>query len=262
MAGMESTMPPLQQAFGQQWKKLCEPHTIQPTDHELRINNAAVHNHLGKRGLRCHVRSVFFIGFGSNDYLNNYLMPNYNLLGFSTMGTAFTTLGARRFMVANVGVLGCIPSVLAQNFINHCSADVNNLVLIFNGKLRTLLHNLDSNLPGSNSYTLTLMECSMISLNPESYGFSVVNRGCCGIGRNRGQITCLPLQTPCPNRNKRAPCVAPVTWYAEVPQPAFLLLEYPSHKKVLELILHSSVHIVHEHIRFPLLLAPRHHPRH
>jgi len=29
-----------------------------------------------------------------------------------------------------------------------------------------------------------------------------VNRGCCGLGRNRGQITCLPFQTPCPNRNR------------------------------------------------------------
>jgi len=33
-------------------------------------------------------------------------------------------------------------------------------------------------------------------------GFSVVDRACCGIGRNQGQITCLPLQTPCPNRNQ------------------------------------------------------------
>lgn len=33
-------------------------------------------------------------------------------------------------------------------------------------------------------------------------GFRVVNRGCCGIGRNRGQITCLPFQTPCPNRDE------------------------------------------------------------
>lgn len=29
-----------------------------------------------------------------------------------------------------------------------------------------------------------------------------MNRGCCGIGRNRGQITCLPFQTPCPNRSE------------------------------------------------------------
>lgn len=33
-------------------------------------------------------------------------------------------------------------------------------------------------------------------------GFRVTNAGCCGIGRNSGQITCLPLQTPCPNRNE------------------------------------------------------------
>ncbi|KAG0487001.1 hypothetical protein HPP92_009096 [Vanilla planifolia] len=162
-------------------------------------------------------RSVFFIGFGSNDYLNNYLMPNYNTR-FQYNGEQFAellieqygrqlqglyNLGARRFMVANVGVLGCIPSVLAQNFINHCSADVNNLVLIFNGKLRTLLHNLDSNLPGSKFVHIDINGMfNDILENPESYGFSVVNRGCCGIGRNRGQITCLPLQTPCPNRNK------------------------------------------------------------
>lgn len=33
-------------------------------------------------------------------------------------------------------------------------------------------------------------------------GFSVIDRGCCGIGKNRGQITCLPFQTPCSNRNE------------------------------------------------------------
>lgn len=33
-------------------------------------------------------------------------------------------------------------------------------------------------------------------------GFSVIDRGCCGIGRNRGQITCLPYAVPCSNRNQ------------------------------------------------------------
>lgn len=33
-------------------------------------------------------------------------------------------------------------------------------------------------------------------------GFRVSNAGCCGVGRNRGQITCLPFQTPCQNRNE------------------------------------------------------------
>lgn len=33
-------------------------------------------------------------------------------------------------------------------------------------------------------------------------GFSVWDRGCCGLGRNQGQITCLPFVPPCPNRNQ------------------------------------------------------------
>jgi len=33
-------------------------------------------------------------------------------------------------------------------------------------------------------------------------GFSVINAGCCGVGRNNGQITCLPMQTPCENRRE------------------------------------------------------------
>lgn len=33
-------------------------------------------------------------------------------------------------------------------------------------------------------------------------GFYVIDKGCCGVGRNSGQITCLPLQTPCANREE------------------------------------------------------------
>lgn len=33
-------------------------------------------------------------------------------------------------------------------------------------------------------------------------GFNVVDRACCGIGRNQGQITCLPFAMPCFDRNQ------------------------------------------------------------
>lgn len=33
-------------------------------------------------------------------------------------------------------------------------------------------------------------------------GFDVVDKGCCGVGRNNGQITCLPLQQVCEDRGK------------------------------------------------------------
>lgn len=163
-------------------------------------------------------RSVFFLGFGSNDYLNNYLMPNYNTR-FQYNGEQFAdlliqqyahqletlyNLGARRFMVANIGALGCIPSVLAQNFIiSNCSAGVNNLVTIFNSKLRPLLHSLETNLRESHFIYIDIYGMfNDILQNPWTYRFDVVNRGCCGMGRNKGQISCIPLQIPCPDRDK------------------------------------------------------------
>ncbi|CAK9161132.1 unnamed protein product [Ilex paraguariensis] len=36
----------------------------------------------------------------------------------------------------------------------------------------------------------------------ECFGFNTVDRACCGTGRNQGQITCLPFQVPCSNRNQ------------------------------------------------------------
>ena len=33
-------------------------------------------------------------------------------------------------------------------------------------------------------------------------GFDVIDKGCCGVGRNNGQLTCLPLQTACRDRTK------------------------------------------------------------
>jgi GDSL-like Lipase/Acylhydrolase len=33
-------------------------------------------------------------------------------------------------------------------------------------------------------------------------GLTVVNKGCCGVGRNNGQYTCLPYQIPCQNREQ------------------------------------------------------------
>ncbi|KAF7824979.1 GDSL esterase/lipase [Senna tora] len=181
---------------------------------------------------------LFFVGMGSNDYLNNYLMPNYptrnqyngqqfaNLLTqtysqqltvrflncpYSCISLTTTpiyarrlyNLGARKFVIAGLGLMGCIPSILAQSTSGRCSEEVNLLVQPFNANVRNMLSNLNANLPGSKFIFIDVASMFQdILLNARSYGFSVVNRGCCGIGRNRGQITCLPFQTPCPNRNQ------------------------------------------------------------
>lgn len=155
------------------------------------------------------------------------------------MSQRLYNLGGRKFVIAGLGRMGCIPSILAQNPSGTCSDEVNRLVLPFNTNVKTMINNLNTNLPGSKFIYIDIARMfEDMLLNSRSYGmlatvyligshyswlnfnyvsvdtsdfnicailfvgFSVANRGCCGIGRNRGQVTCLPFQTPCPNRDQ------------------------------------------------------------
>ncbi|KAM3404176.1 hypothetical protein ACQJBY_007328 [Aegilops geniculata] len=161
-------------------------------------------------------RSIFYVGMGSNDYLNNYLMPNYNTRNeyngdqYSTLLvqhytkqlTSLYNLGARRFVIAGVGSMACIPNMRARNPTNMCSPDVDELIAPFNSKVKGMVDTLNANLPRAKLIYIDNFEMiSEVLRSPFNYGFSVVDRGCCGIGRNRGVITCLPFLRPCPNRN-------------------------------------------------------------
>ena len=117
-------------------------------------------------------RSIVFVGMGSNDYLNNYIIPNYETRRHYTpqqfadllvtqyasqltvryrskpcrhvcscleVGTELNDqvsptdgcmqrlfkAGARRFVVAGVGSMGCIPTILARSAEGRCSEEVN-----------------------------------------------------------------------------------------------------------------------------------------
>ncbi|KAL3634703.1 hypothetical protein CASFOL_021757 [Castilleja foliolosa] len=162
-------------------------------------------------------RSIFFVAMGSNDYLNNYLMPNYvtrtqyngdqfaDILihQYTAQLTRLYRLGARRFAIAGLGLLGCIPSILSQGNEGVCSEEINQLVRPFNINLKAMINNLTTNLPDTLFSYIDIHNIMQdITANAGTYGFNVVNRGCCGVGKNRGQLTCLPFQTPCPNRDQ------------------------------------------------------------
>ncbi|GFZ09701.1 GDSL-like Lipase/Acylhydrolase superfamily protein [Actinidia rufa] len=166
-------------------------------------------------------RSLALMVFGSNDYLNNYLMPsiypssyNYNPSDFANLLlnryarqiVALYSIGLRKFVLAGVGPLGCIPNQLAtgQAPAGRCVDYVNQMLGSFNEGLRSLVNILNNGThPGAifvygNTYAIF----GDILNNPAAYGFNVVDRGCCGIGKNQGQITCLPFAIPCSNRNQ------------------------------------------------------------
>ncbi|CAL5398782.1 unnamed protein product [Camellia sinensis] len=166
--------------------------------------------------------SLAVMVFGSNDYINYYLLPSLypstatytpstfaNLLlnHYARQIQALYSVGLRKFFIAGIGPLGCIPNQLAtgQALPGRCVDYVNQILGSFNEGLRSLvtIFNNGTTHPGAifvygNTYGIF----GDILNNPAAYGFNIVDRACCGIGRNQGQITCLPFAVPCSNRSQ------------------------------------------------------------
>lgn len=154
-------------------------------------------------------KSLFSIVFGSNDYLNNYIINStgysqqytpdaYRVLVADQFAKQLTTLyqmGARKFLVAGVGPLGCIPNVLATKSTDgQCVAFVNDLVQGFNAEVLQMVNqlNADPQLAGATFlYGKTYDVFMNIMSNADQYGFSVINTGCCGVGAFNGKLTCI-----------------------------------------------------------------------
>ncbi|XP_034675248.1 GDSL esterase/lipase At1g33811 [Vitis riparia] len=166
-------------------------------------------------------KCIFYSGMGSNDYLNNYFMPDFYSTGsdyttkayaaallqdYSRQLTELYELGARKVVVTSVGQIGCIPYQLARfnGSGSQCNESINNAINLFNTGLRKLVDRFNNGqLPGAKFVYLDSFQNSKdLVLNAATYGFEVVDKGCCGVGKNNGQITCLPLQEPCDDRRK------------------------------------------------------------
>ncbi|KAI7745893.1 hypothetical protein M8C21_005521 [Ambrosia artemisiifolia] len=174
-------------------------------------------NALGSYLSKC----IFYCGLGSNDYLNNYFMRDYYNTGsrftpqayanslihdYTNQLTALYNWGARKVIVTAVGQVGCIPYQLARynGTKNRCNEDINNAIMLFNSGLRKLVDRFNNGgLQGSQFVYLDSFQATKdLILNAQSYGFEVIDKGCCGVGRNNGQVTCLPLQQACRDRSK------------------------------------------------------------
>ncbi|KNA14062.1 hypothetical protein SOVF_111000 [Spinacia oleracea] len=165
-------------------------------------------------------RCIYSVGLGSNDYLNNYFMPNYYqtsrqytpqqyasvlIQEYSQHIKSLYNYGARKFALIGIGQIGCSPNELAQRSQDGrtCDETINSANRMFNSGLKSLTQQLNNQLTDARFVYINVYDMFQNLIdNPSNYGFRVTNAGCCGIGRNSGQITCLPLQTPCPNRNE------------------------------------------------------------
>ncbi|KAG5241344.1 GDSL-motif lipase/hydrolase family protein [Salix suchowensis] len=167
-------------------------------------------------------KSIFSITIGANDFLNNYLLPVLSigarisespdgfiddmLSHFKDQLTRLYKMDARKFVIGNVGPIGCIPYQKTINQLNEneCVGLANKLAVQYNGRLKDLLAELNDNLPGA-TFVLANVYDMVLDLitNYDKYGFTTSSKACCGNGGQfAGIIPCGPTSTLCKDRSK------------------------------------------------------------
>ncbi|KAL6225931.1 hypothetical protein ACLB2K_004779 [Fragaria x ananassa] len=158
--------------------------------------------------------ALYFIGIGSNDYVNNFLQPflpdgqeythdDFVGLLIGTLEQQFQTLyqlDARKMIFHGLGPLGCIPSQRVKSKKGQCLEEVNLWVLDFNSKVEKLIASLNRRLPRADlTFADTYSDVLDLISNPTAYGFKVSNTSCCKVDTRIGGL-CLPNSKLCKNR--------------------------------------------------------------
>ncbi|XXG55707.1 hypothetical protein AAC387_Pa03g3313 [Persea americana] len=167
-------------------------------------------------------RSIFSITIGANDFLNNYLLPvlsigerlsetpdqfvDHLINNLRIQLTRLYTLDARKFVLGNVGPIGCIPYQKTINQLNEgeCVKLPNDLAARYNGKLKDLMEELNENLHGATFVLANVYDLVMeLITNYAKYGFKSASKACCGNGGQfQGIIPCGPTSSMCSDRSK------------------------------------------------------------
>ncbi|XP_057787310.1 GDSL esterase/lipase At5g08460-like [Salvia miltiorrhiza] len=182
---------------------------LKKTVDELRMQENEVSNYLA--------RALVFLDIGANDYLNNYLQPDYYASSHIYNITEFVDLlvnrytdhileihgmGLRKFMIADASPIGCGPLRIRNKV---CDDSLNKMVGMLNRRLKPLVHHLNSNYPGSQfMYAPSFQVFTQLFHNAAAYGFKVKDEACCGEnGNGKGtKPLCYKDTVPCPNRDE------------------------------------------------------------
>ncbi|GMY15615.1 GDSL esterase/lipase At1g74460 [Fagus crenata] len=161
--------------------------------------------------------SKYVVALGSNDFINNYLMPvygdswTYNDKTFieylmETLRVQLKhlhTLGARQLIAFGLGPVGCIPLQRVLSSTGNCQDKANNLALSFNKASSKLLDDLSTELPNA---TFRFGEAydvvNEVINNPQKYGFDNADAPCCSFYNIRPALTCVPASSLCKDRSK------------------------------------------------------------
>ncbi|KAK4389471.1 GDSL esterase/lipase [Sesamum angolense] len=157
-------------------------------------------------------KCLYYFVIGSNDYINNYLVPEYYPTSrmytpeqYATVlvqqySQHFKTLygfGARKVAVNGIGPVGCAPAMLARGTNGSACVDwMNKAVQLFNDKLKLLVDDFNTNITDAKFLYLSAMDLRPTELI--ALGIRFLSKPCCKVSNTTG--LCIPGETPCPIR--------------------------------------------------------------
>ncbi|WVZ25839.1 hypothetical protein V8G54_004383 [Vigna mungo] len=161
-------------------------------------------------------KCLYYVNTGSNDYINNYFLPEYynSSQTFSTDQFAkalikeysknlmdLRSLGARKFALIGLLPVGCIPGEISTHGKpgSLCVKEENDAVVPFNDKLKSLVDRFNKQFPDSKFIFINIVEAILARTTKNVQDVNDVF-SCCKVGSN-GQ--CIPNEEPCNNRNVR-----------------------------------------------------------
>ncbi|XP_024988769.1 GDSL esterase/lipase At1g29670-like [Cynara cardunculus var. scolymus] len=167
----------------------------------LQRNTTFTNEHLSK--------CIYVVNIGSNDYINNYLMPTIYTTSHKHTPYEYATLltrqyarqlktlydlGGRKIVVFGLGPVGCTPAEISifGTDGSPCVESINDAVRQFNDKLKPLIHELNHENPDAR---FTFINLTSISSLQE--GIRLSNVPCCKV-RVDGQ--CAQNALVCPDR--------------------------------------------------------------
>ncbi|KAJ0021607.1 hypothetical protein Pint_32448 [Pistacia integerrima] len=150
------------------------------------------------------------ISAGANDFtLNYYALPTrrgqFNISEYQDFLQKAFQIYVRdvsQRIVAGLPQIGCLPIQITAAFKNpnkhKCLGDQNTDAQVYNQKLQNLLTQLQGSLPGTRLAYVDVYEplIDMVN-NPQKYGFTVTDRGCCGTGLSESSILYNQITPTC-----------------------------------------------------------------
>ncbi|XP_058749083.1 GDSL esterase/lipase At1g29670-like [Vicia villosa] len=189
---------------------------LQLTNHRVIVSQIA--NRLGShdKAQQYLNKCLYYVNIGSNDYINNYFLPQlyptshiYSPQQYANALTqelslnllALRGVGARKYVLVGLGLLGCTPNAILTHGTNGSCVDEENApAFIFNAKLKSLVNHFNKKLSADSKFIF--INSTLKSDGRNSNGFVVSNAPCCPSKLSGGG--CIPDDRPCYNRSEYA----------------------------------------------------------